>query len=68
MFEWGPALLPALRTLGRPQDGEWELPAGSYDRAVHEWHELAAKPIRVLDLLLGLEVRLRRIIRRRRRP
>lgn len=37
MFGWIDAIPPALRRLGPPNDGEWVLPPGSFDRAVRAW-------------------------------
>ncbi|GAA4440325.1 hypothetical protein [Phytohabitans houttuyneae] len=34
LFSWGKAMMPALRRMGPPQDGEWRLPAGAFERAV----------------------------------
>jgi hypothetical protein len=37
LFGWIEAIPPALRRLGPPQDGEWVLPPGSFDRAARAW-------------------------------
>ena len=37
LFGWIEAVPPALRRLGPPQDGEWALPPGSFDRAARAW-------------------------------
>jgi hypothetical protein len=39
LFGWIDAIPPALRRLGPPVDGEWELDPGEFDRAARAWHE-----------------------------
>ncbi len=43
LFGWIEAIPPALRRLGAPLDAEWSLPAGTFDRAVHEYAESASR-------------------------
>jgi hypothetical protein len=45
LFGWADAIPPALRRLGPPQDGSWELASGEYDRATREYQRWAAKTI-----------------------
>jgi hypothetical protein len=42
LFGWMDAIPPALRRLGPPQDGSWDLPPGEYDRAIREHKRSAA--------------------------
>ena len=41
LFGWIDAIPPALRRLGSPFDGPWNLPPGAFDNAVREWHRQA---------------------------
>jgi len=41
LFGWIEAIPPALRQLGEPQDAEWPLPSGAFDRAVREYVRFA---------------------------
>lgn len=41
LFGWIDTIPPALRRLGSPVDGPWNLAAGTFDNAVREWHREA---------------------------
>jgi hypothetical protein len=43
LFGWIDAIPPALRRLGPPEDGEWTLDPGEFDRAARAWHERARR-------------------------
>jgi hypothetical protein len=49
LFGWIEAIPPALRRLGPPQDGPWDLPPGAFDNAVREWHRQAQEILARLD-------------------
>jgi len=37
LFGWIDAIPPALRRFGEPEDSAWSLPAGTFERATHEY-------------------------------
>jgi hypothetical protein len=49
LFGWIDAIPPALRRLGPPQDGPWDLPTGAFASGVRQWHRQAQQ------ILVGLD-------------
>jgi hypothetical protein len=49
LFGWIEAIPPALRGLGPPQDGHWDLSPGAFDNAVGKWHRRAQEILARLD-------------------
>jgi hypothetical protein len=45
LFGWTDVILPGLRKLEPPKEGDWALPGGAFDRAVNEYLARARGPV-----------------------